>query len=573
MGEDLRRPCGDWWGRVGLLSLFFLLALRPIESFDTFWQLQSGKYIWQTGRFLYQDTFSLAGDAFRLEHCWLHDLVLYLLYRAGGYGLLGLLKPFVISLCAFMLLQRSRHQGVPGFLALPVLLLCLLASVDSWLVRPQLWTFLFGVLYLQILYRGLEHDRRNWLWLIPLMLLWANLHAACIFGFALFGAFWVGTAWRAIRGRMPGRDVGFLSLVGGLLFAAAFFNPYGWKIPLSQLLGHVNQVKVITGSAPLGMLGNMEWLPPSFSQVPLFYLVMALWGLTLVVRIFRKRLAVAELVYFLGFSYMGFSQVRHTTLVSMMAAFFLPLAAAEAFPALTRCGRAAARFALAAGLALLIGIVAWSGYQGRLGVGLKAEQYPVGAAGFLLEHRPAGNLYNAYDWGGYLMWRLFPDYRVFIDGRSTSPHYFRSMVRVDNSLEGWREILDHENVNVVLTRTCFFDTGGPINLVGSLIRDSAWALVYQDDVAVVFVHRDDENRDLIQRFGMPGERAYRTLLAEAQRLQRQDSGRPRVAVALARAYFGLGRNAEALAYYQDYLRRNPEDREASSMVDHLRRSL
>jgi len=57
-----------------LVGSIFLLAMKPIEAFDTFWQLQSGKYIWETGNFLYSDTFSLAKDSFRLEHCWLHDL-------------------------------------------------------------------------------------------------------------------------------------------------------------------------------------------------------------------------------------------------------------------------------------------------------------------------------------------------------------------------------------------------------------------------------------------------------------------------------------------------------------------
>lgn len=57
-------------------SALFLLALRPIEAFDTFWQLQSGKYIWQTGAFIYTDIFSITKDVLRVEHCWLSDLCL-----------------------------------------------------------------------------------------------------------------------------------------------------------------------------------------------------------------------------------------------------------------------------------------------------------------------------------------------------------------------------------------------------------------------------------------------------------------------------------------------------------------
>ena len=308
------------------LAALFVFSLRPIESFDTFWQLQSGKYIWQTGQFIYQDTFSLASDLFRLEHCWLHDIFLYITYVTGGYPLLSLLKPLIITLCAGLLLRWALRRGVESAYALPVLTLCLVASADSWLMRPQLWTFLFGLLYLHLLYLGREQGVRAWFWLVPLMLVWANLHAACIFGFALIAAFWVGEFWRAWRGTATWRSLGELTLCSLLTFAAAFVNPYGYRIPVGQLLGHLNQHKVATGDAPSGMLGNMEWLPPSFDQVPWFYVVMALWGVTILWRLWRRSMDVAEIAYFLGFSYMGFSQIRHTTLVALLAGYFLPAA-------------------------------------------------------------------------------------------------------------------------------------------------------------------------------------------------------------------------------------------------------
>ena len=143
------------------ISILFLLALRPIESFDTFWQLQSGKYIWQTGQFIYQDTFSLASEVFRLEHCWLHDIILYVTYVTGGYPLLSLLKPIVVTLCGGLLMRWVLKRGADMVYALPVLTLCLVASADSWLIRPQLWTFLGGVLFLLLLYRGRENRWRS----------------------------------------------------------------------------------------------------------------------------------------------------------------------------------------------------------------------------------------------------------------------------------------------------------------------------------------------------------------------------------------------------------------------------
>ena len=572
MGE-LRPKTTERWTQ-GWLVWFagvFLYALRPIESFDTFWQLQSGKYIWQTCQFLYRDTFSLAADAFRLEHCWLHDLILYGVYSAGGYLLLGLLKPLVIALCGTLLLRAGLRRGAEPLTTLPVLVLCLAASVDSWLLRPQLWTFLFGILYLVLLYRGRRHGWRSWLWLVPLMVAWANLHAACILGFALIAAFWVGELWRAWRGDATWRGLGQLTLCGLLTFGAAFLNPYGYRIPLGQLLGHLNQVKVLTGSAPTGMAGNMEWLPPTLGQVPWFYVVMALWALTVVWRLAQRRLDAAELCYFLGFSYMGFSQIRHTTLVALLAGFFLPLAVHQVLERLPALLAMRGWRSWLPGLALLAVVVGTTAAQGRLGVGLRADQCPVAATDFLQQQRPPANLYNAYDWGGYLMWRLFPTYRVFVDGRSDSPKYFDASTRIENGLPGWQADLDQADVNTLVTRTCFYDSGGPQALIDNLVRSPSWTLVFQDEVAVVFVRNNAETRALRSRFGMPSRLAYRTMLAEARRLQREPGPRPRSWLAIGRGAYGLGDAPAALTAYRRYLALDPDSREARTRIAVLQR--
>jgi hypothetical protein len=560
---------------VFLLGVF-LLALRPIESFDTFWQLQSGKHIWQSGQFIYQDTFSLANDVFRLEHCWLHDIFLYVTYVTGGYPLLSLLKPFLITLCLGLLLRWTLKKGVDTAYALPTLTLCLVASADSWLLRPQLWTFLFALLYLHLLHLGREKGLRAWLWLVPLMLVWANLHAACILGFALIAAFWLGEVWRAWRGSGSWRSLGGLTLCSFFAFAAAFVNPYGYRIPVGQLLAHLNQQKVATGDAPATMVGNMEWLPPSFEQVPWFYIVMFVWGGTILWRIVRRRMDVAEIVFFLGFSYMGFSQIRHTALVALLAGYFLPAAIQEMGQSLAVTRAFFIKCLAPLRYAALIVLLVWCltvFARGQLGWGVKPYEFPVAAADFVLEQKPSGNLYNAYDWGGYLMWRLYPAYLVFVDGRSTSSYYFRASSQIENSWEGWEKTLHDEKVNLIITRTCFYDSGGPQNLIDQLARRSEWVLVFQDETAVVYVRNVPENKKLIKTFGMPNHYAYRTMLAEATRLQGEGYPRPRAWLSLGRAHYALGDRAAALSAYQSFLQTDPDNREAQTMVTLISRRL
>jgi hypothetical protein len=164
------------------------------------------------------------------------------------------------------------------------------------------------------------------------------------------------------------------------------------------------------------------------------------------------------------------------------------------------------------------------------------------------------------------MWRLYPDYLVFVDGRSVSDHYFQASSQIENSWDGWEQTLIDEKVNLIITRTCFYDSGGPQNLIDQLARRRDWVLVFQDDTAVVYVRNTLENQKLIKNFGMPNYYAYRTMLAEATRLQGEGYPRPRSWLALGRAHYALGNRTDALMAYQSFLKEKPGNREAQTMV-------
>jgi tetratricopeptide (TPR) repeat protein len=260
---------------------------------------------------------------------------------------------------------------------------------------------------------------------------------------------------------------------------------------------------------------------------------------------------------------MGFSQIRHTTLVSLLAGFFLPLAFCELlgrFPRLYARAAGLGRRGWIPGLVLLGVLLLGAAAQGNLGVGLKASVYPVAATDFLKEHKLPGNLYNAYDWGGYLMWRLFPDTLVFVDGRSDSIEHFVASSRIENAWEGWSEALDAYRVNTIITRTCYYDTGEPLSLIDALVRHPGWSLVYRDEVAVIYVRRGE---GLSPQKVLAPVLAYETMLAEAQRLYDEDPRyRSQALLAMGRASFHLQRFSQALDYYRNFLEIEPDNREA-----------
>lgn len=550
-----------------LAGSIFLLAIKPIEAFDTFWQLQSGKYIWETGSFLYSDTFSLAKDSFRLEHCWVHDLILYMLYAIGGFDLVSLLKPTLIALSAIILyLWNIRRGGEPAFI-LSIIIICVVGSEQSWLVRPQLWTVILALLQICILHEGREKGLRAWILLVPLMFFWANLHAGCIFGIVLTGLFISAELLRVYQKKTTLRAINPLFFAGILSFLAAFINPYGYRIPLSLLLEQLTQHDTLTGNAPLSWMGNMEVLPPSFGQVPLFYIIMALWAFLIILR--WKKLDPAEGIFFFAFTYMGFSQIRHTTLVVVLAGLYIPMAfqdIAKPYISKMKKGFAITNALYFTSFSLLAIYIGFSAAWGQMGIGLKENFYPEKASGFILENRLPKTMYNSFDWGGYLMWQLYPEYLVFTDGRGGSIERLEMSIRLDNGMYNLDAVMDKYNINTVITNTCFYDTGGPLKSIDQLVNNNEWALIYKDEVAVIFIRKKDEFRHLWAKYQMPSVLAYETMISEASRLKKERFSPPKTSYTLGKAHMSLGHYKESLKNYQEYLTENPDNKQVKSIV-------
>jgi hypothetical protein len=120
------------------------------------------------------------------------------------------------------------------------------------------------------------------------------------------------------------------------------------------------------------------------------------------------------------------------------------------------------------------------------GVNLEVEQKdsPYEAVAFLQETRPAGPMFNSYNWGGYLIFKLWPDYAVYIDGRTDlyDDAFIRRYLKVMVADEGWEQILKDDGINLV-----FVETGSV--LAKFLRRDPDWSEIYQDDMAVIFSRR------------------------------------------------------------------------------------
>lgn len=505
-----------------ILFLFFLLgvAASQVHSFDIFWQLQSGRYMAETRAFIFQDTFSLASTTPRFEHCWLHDLVFFGAYSVAGYGGISWLKGLLLVAAGALTLKTAllRSASIPGVLLLsaPALLL----TRGGWLERPQLWTFFFLALFL-LLYELYRRREGRLIWaLVPLTALWANFHAGVILVFPLVLAWLVGEGVEGLLKRPTLTSAGYrrLGLVSLTLPLAVLLTPYGTEV----LAALVASPKYGEGSGLAAQIYNMDWRSTSFSQNPLFFIVLGFTAFTLLM-VWRK-VRLADVFLLAGLALMGMTLERHLPIFFFGWAAIFPRYADELgqkAAGLFRLNAVQGPRWLVVGLAMLA--IIWQGLptyreSGLFDTGLRTWHYPVQAAEFVRANNLPGNLYNTYDWGGYLMWTLFPKYQVFWDGRSSSPQMFSMGLNVARGEANWERILNGYQVNTVISKACTVSTGERYPLLDRLRQDPDWALVFADQSALVFVRKASVAKEWLTAHRLPEERVDDSILSESKLL-------------------------------------------------------
>lgn len=152
------------------------------------------------------------------------------------------------------------------------------------------------------------------------------------------------------------------------------------------------------------------------------------------------------------------------------------------------------------------------------------NKYPEGVARFLKDIKIAGNMFNPYDWGGYLIWALYPDYKVFVDGRGLDEKVVLDGVKIVQAYQGnanaeqlpeWKALLNAYEIKFIITYSVNSFSGQLVPLIYAVLTDPEWNLIYMDDISLIFLKDSPENKDILQRHGMPKEWLWHEVIKEA----------------------------------------------------------
>jgi hypothetical protein len=202
----------------------------------------------------------------------------------------------------------------------------------------------------------------------------------------------------------------------------------------------------------------------------------------------RRRVRIADWLLFAAFAAAALMAQRNTILAGIVA----PILIATYLPWKFRVP-AWTPYAAAALVTLGLGAVVARGNAFQFRVA--AWKVPEGASEFLLRHHVDQPMFNSYEYGGYLIWRLWPLERTFIDGRALSESVFQDYARIlynhdasDGKPSG-EDLLNRYGVQVIVMNTFEYESGAVYMLAPSLAdpAQSAWKLVYSDPQALVFM--------------------------------------------------------------------------------------
>jgi hypothetical protein len=464
---------------IVLLSMVFVLAVRQSVSIDPdlWWHLKAGQQFIDTRSIPHTDDYSFTklGSEW-VAHEWLSEVIMEGIYRVSG--LVGLVTIFSLIIVTALWLTYHRCDGKP-YVAGIAILLAAAASSPLFGIRPQMLTLLLASIYIVLLERfnPKEQSRRLW-WLVPLMVLWVNLHAGFALGLALIGLY-------VVRAVLDGEwdHIKPLLIVLVICTAVVPLNPNGFRM-------FSYPYETLTSTSMAAFI--QEWASPDFHKITYLPLAILLLSTLAAMALSPSRARLGEIFLVLITALGALRSVRHIPIFSLFAA---PLLAKHLWAIAKERGwdkLLTGEEGRPNGLKLVINVVL---LLAPLALGVwrvwhfathqsnyVSIRNPIAAVEFLKSNRLPGPIYNRYGWGGYLIYQLYPDYRVYIDGRADvyGDAFFTETMHVYDGIGNWREPLDKYGV-----RTVIID---PNVAMSTLLRnDSQWSKVYEDDQAIIFV--------------------------------------------------------------------------------------
>jgi hypothetical protein len=479
--------------KISLDKLFLILVIlgamifviRPIEDPDFWWHLKTGQLILQDKQIPYFDDYSFtsAGKPW-IAHEWLSEIIMFSTYKAGGipftvifFGLL-ILSSFILSI--FRAENRNNLYAIGGALLLGVIL-----STPVLWPRPQIFSLLYASTFLLLLDRFLKTNRIRYLIPLPIiMLLWVNQHGAFIIGLGIIGIYIIGSfidrliliskEKKGIR-KVFTKTLWIILVTLVICFLAVLVNPNGSRM-------FIYPFQTVSDSSLQEF--NQEWASPNFHErtwIPLAVMYLSLIGFGLKA---KKSISTINILLCVVFGYLTLLALKQVALFAIVSIPILSDLISNVIP-FTRRKDQSNRLVTPLAFVSIAGIVLIGAnsiiHLEKKQSAFMDQFFPTKSVEFITKEGIKGNIFNSYNWGGYLIWNMYPEQKVYIDGRCDmyGAEFVTRFVDIYTTKPGWENALKADKIQYVLVEPNTY-------LAYGLLDQPGWKAIYSDEVSVLF---------------------------------------------------------------------------------------
>lgn len=485
-----------------LLTIFSLIA--PAD-YDIWWHLKTGEYIIQTHSIPHQDIFSYTAESIWTPYSWLAEIIYYLGVSFLGFNFLVFLRAALLiatfGITAFVL-YRWKYNFV---LTIILSLLFSFLALSLWSDRPYLFSAFFLTIFFLTLLQWERTKGKIILILPPLIILWANIHINFVYGLALVIYFAVFDLLSIVFGKITAkkklnradtRNSLPLFVVTVISILATFLNPFGLRI--YREVFHM-------ANLPISYAVVKEFASPDFH---LFYEKVFLAIIILAVIILAlspKKPDLRSILIFIFILVLSLYSGRNIIFLSVL---WLPIVTESATGLAEKLSKKIKRantqqiknnqlakspsirctviinfFAWLAVVFLIVLIAYKTFTTGVLREYENEKIFPVRAVEYLCKHPEInGNMFNDYSWGGYIIYKTYPERKVFIDNRTQlyEKSIFKKFTGTVYLTEDWEKLDREYSFDYVIISKKY-------PLEEFLNLSPKWRLIYSDKIASIFV--------------------------------------------------------------------------------------
>lgn len=474
------------WRLLILLFFAFSFIFRTDLSFDQDLgrHIKLGEIILTSHQVPQTNLFSYTYPDFPfINHHYFFEILVFWLQHNFGTDILLLLKISILLMTIALVISSAAKSK--SLLLLPLGYLFLHTVRDRVDLRPEILSYLFTALTLFILTQ-VEEGKRKYLLALPIIqLLWVSTHIYFPVGLILQGIFFLHYLLQKKRIQIKS-----LGITLGLSLLATFINPNSFEGALYPLRIFGNYGYSIAENQSMFLLESLQFKDPDFLFVKI---AVAISFSSLLVGLSRHTLQLKNvLLTILG---VGFALVH---VRSFPYLFFI------AFPAiLVNFGtfrKSLVFTAITTSTFLLIIIESYFYFSGNYYRNLDKANNPEaafvqqaqGALDFVLAHKLPQPIFNNFDIGSYIIYRAYPQYEVFVDGRPEAyPKEFFQQIYIpaQENPKVFQELDNAQNFKTIIFSHTD-QTPWAKSFLKFIINDKQWKTVYLDDFIIVLVKND-----------------------------------------------------------------------------------